>query len=194
MLTQLGLEIADTPLAAPRLSTLSPTHQAEVLDTYRSLGGQLEEPQLRPGAWDLTFTKGLVVELDDELHFNRFRLLTLSAGDRRPWDRRYRQYCEDFEIDCLKAGTWSKRWTTNSAERLMGAGDPVGELGDRGAPRWKQRALYDSMKDLAGDVRLCRLSVSDNLGSVSLGKVLAGRATYKPARLATLVHNRLASN
>ena len=192
MLTQLGLEMADVPLPAPRLSSLSPQHQEVVLRTYRSLGGQLEGPQLRPGAWDLTLTNGVVVELDEELHFNRFRLLTLSAGEPRPWDHRYRQYCTDFETECLKAGTWGKRWTTSSAERLMGAADPAGELGPHGAPRWKQRALYDSMKDLTTDVRLCRLSVYDNLGTETLGRVLTGHSTYKPARLATLIHNRLA--
>jgi len=193
MLTQLGLERAETPPTPPRLSGLSPSHQTEVLRTYRALGGQLEAPQLRPGAWDLAFTEGVVVELDEELHFNRFRLETLSAGESRPWDHRYRQYCTDFENECLKAGMWGSRWTTSSAERLMGAGDPAGELGEHGAPRWKQRALYDSIKDLAADVRLCRLSVYDSLGNETLGRVLTGHATYKPARLATLVQNRLAN-
>jgi hypothetical protein len=35
-------------------------------------------PPLRPGAWDLVFADGLVVELDEELHFNRYRAQSLQ--------------------------------------------------------------------------------------------------------------------
>ena len=55
---------------------------------------------------------------------------------------------------------------------IFGAPAPPGEVeGDGGAARWKQRALYDAMKDAfaAGSAtRLARLSVHDRVGKVSL--------------------------
>ena len=70
--------------------------------------------------------------------------------------------------------------TNPSTERLFGVELEPGDLdSDGGAPRWKQRALYDAMKDayaLHHDVRLARLSVYDDVEvGVTLGEVLDGR-------------------
>jgi uncharacterized integral membrane protein (TIGR00698 family) len=55
-------------------------HHAELLALYRRLGGLLEAPVLRPGAWDLTFEGGLVVELDEGMGVALLGL-RISAGD-----------------------------------------------------------------------------------------------------------------
>ena len=55
--------------------------QADLHDLYRTLGGMNPNPSFRPGSWDLAFADGLVVELDEELHFNRYRAHTLQP----PW-------------------------------------------------------------------------------------------------------------
>ena len=39
-------------------------------------------PRFRPGRWDLVFEEDLVVELDEELHFNRYRASTLTTSGR----------------------------------------------------------------------------------------------------------------
>jgi hypothetical protein len=65
------------------------------------------------------------------------------------------------------------------AERLFGRADPDGVFGVHGAPRWKQRALYDPMKDAAaavGQVRLARISIYDTVEDVALHDVLYDRA------------------
>ena len=66
----------------------------------------------------------------------------------------------------------------------------------RGAPRWKQRALYDAVKDAAASVpggpRLVRLAVHDEIGGVSLGAVLEGRGRVAPGDLRALVEERTA--
>ncbi len=54
-------------------------------------------------------------------------------------------------------------------------------MGDTmGAPRWKQRALYDAMKDAAAltgaGMRLARLATVDVVADSKLGAVLEGRA------------------
>jgi hypothetical protein len=55
-------------------------HAAELHALYRRLGGLLATPTWRPGGWDLVFGGSLVVELDEELHFNRYRALTLNSS------------------------------------------------------------------------------------------------------------------
>ncbi len=86
---------------------------ADVLELYRSFAGRLPRPSLRPGAWDLVVAGGLVVELDEELHFNRYRAETLATpwSQHLPWHQVYDDMCERFEGQCLRAGSWGKRWT-----------------------------------------------------------------------------------
>lgn len=154
---------------------------------------------LRPGAWDLSFAEGLVVELDEELHFNRYRSVTLKAADpaELPWQDAYLDFCAHYEEHCLQAGKWGKRWTTPSCEAMFGpAGDP-GALQEAGAPRWKQRALYDAFKDIAASDsrtwRLARISVWDEIDGVRLGDALNAGAPVDPAQLRDLVTRRTTS-
>jgi hypothetical protein len=51
------------------------------------LGGHDGFDQFGPGAWDLAFEDRLVVELDEQLHFNRYRATTLNEEWARflPW-------------------------------------------------------------------------------------------------------------
>lgn len=168
----------------PQLADLSDPLADELPGLYRRLGGAQEAPTLRPGAWDLTFGGSLVVELDEELHFNRYRALTLSASWAAdlPWTAEYRAYCEQQEGDCPSAGTWGKRWTNPFCDRVSArAAGPVGELDGEGAPRWRQRALYDAMKDAAPSIDLgvcmARVSVHDTLDGVRLWDVLDGFAS-----------------
>lgn len=155
-------------------------------------------PALRPGGWDLQFGEVAVVELDEELHFNRYRAMTLSASwtARLPWTDHYLRYCREHEDDCLSAGRWGKRWTNPSSERMFGKPAPPGELPGAGAPRWKQRALYDAMKDLgpaAGlRVRLARVSVHDHVEEQRLWDVLEGNAAVPADAIREFVEGRIA--
>ena len=49
-----------------------------IQECYRKLGGQLEVPPLRFGSWDICAEK-FIIELDEERHFNRYRLITLMS-------------------------------------------------------------------------------------------------------------------
>jgi hypothetical protein len=154
----------------------------EIVDLFRRLGGQEEAPPFRPGAWDLTMGD-LVIELDEELHFNRFRAMTLdvSWASDLPWAEDYRVFCREYESRCLSAGRWGKRWTSPSTARMFSGGDP-GDL-EAGAPRWKQRALYDAIKDtaaLSGDTpAMARLSIYDRVEDVLLEDALVGAASIE---------------
>lgn len=195
-LLQSGGSVADVSKAkAPRVQDLDPSLAEDVLALYRDLGGALEYPPLRPGAWDLS-TGGLLIELDEELHFNRYRRLTLARpwAQSLPWARPYEHACDTREVECLRAATWGKRWSSDSSARMFGPGASPGNLdADGGSPRWKQRALYDAMKDAVaaqGDSRVVRLSVYDDVSGVPLGAALEGRQSIDVAELMTLVASR----
>jgi hypothetical protein len=180
--------------SAPRLDTL-PAGTAElVMDLYRMLGGIQAAPRLAPGPWDVAYSDGLLLEFDEDLHFHRYRGTTLNApwAELLPWTVPYRQYVRDGE---RRAGTGGRRWTTPAAERLFGRADPDGVFGGYGAPRWKQRALYDAMKDAAaavGQVRLARISIYDTVEDVVLNDVLYRRAHVSADAIADLVNQRTA--
>lgn len=192
----LGFKTASAP-PVPRWSDDESSESARTIDMYRQLGGVQTQPRLAPGKWDLSF-QDLVVELDEELHFNRYRLVTFSRGwsDALPWSSDYRAFCSDHESSCVSAGSWGQRWTTASTERQFGPAGTPKDLSGAGAPRWKQRALYDSMKDeLAafGGVRLARLSVHDTVGGVTLDSILNGRADMELDSIAELLQRRTSS-
>lgn len=190
-LTQAGLVPVDTQLARP---TGDAKHD-ELLAIYRSLGGLLDDPPWRPGPWDLIFEDGLVVELDEQLHFNRYRAITLTASwaAKLPWTDAYLAYCADQEDRCLADGCWGKRWTNDSCARMF-AGGLVGDLAGDGAPRWKQRAFYDALKDLApmagNRLSVARVSIYDTVEGESLDEVLSERASCDPAAVLALVIER----
>ena len=199
LLNRAGLVSAASNPAAPRLDDLSDEAKAQVVAAYRALGGTEPVRPPRPGAWDLAFEGGLVVELDEELHFNRYRAKTLEPpwSADLPWYEDYQGFCRHYETKCLDAGKWGKRWTTPSCESMFGPPGDVGELEGPGAPRWKQRALYDAMKDItalaSGAVRLARLSVWDTIGDITLGDALVVGAPVDSGRLRDLVHARTAA-
>lgn len=189
-LVKAGLKAGPVP-ASPRPSDLEPSIQDEVLELYRSLGGLQDAPQFRPGGWDLGFDGGLLVELDEELHFNRYRARTLdcSWSSELPWTAAYRDFCVRGEARCLTAGAWGKRWTNASTARMFVGGEPK-DL-ETGSPRWKQRALYDAMKDAAAasvdGPALARVSIYDIVDGVPLEEAIISGA---PGAIRQLVESR----
>jgi hypothetical protein len=91
--------------------------------------------------------------------------------------------CAAQEANCLKHGCGQQRWMNASTERHFGPSAARGELDGGGSSRWKQRALYDLMKDLTqldpDYPRLARLSIYDELPS-SAGTTLEV-ATHRAA-------------
>lgn len=192
IMKHLGHVEAPRKPAAPRLMTL-PAHTAsQVMDLYRDLGGVQTAPKLAPGSWDIAYADGLLVELDEDMHFNRYRGTTHDApwAVNLPWIADYGRYIVQGE---RRAGTGGKRWTSTSTERMFGRPDPEGVFGDNGAPRWKQRALYDAMKDAAastGQVTLARVSIYDLVEGQLLNDVLYGRSRVDATAVKELVLRR----
>jgi hypothetical protein len=196
MLADVGRREAAVRPPAPRLDAMPPVAAERVLDLYRALGGSVEEfVAFRPGVWDIVLTDGLIVELDEEQHFNRYRRTTLEPdwADGLPWASDYRRYCDEQEEAALRKAKRGGYWASPSTERMFGPAAPPGEFAGTGSPRWKQRALYDAMRDAlaaAGEVRLARVAVWDDLEETTLARVLDGRVDVDPASLLELLDRR----
>jgi len=191
VLIEAGLARASARPRPPRLADLPVPLRSEVLDLYRQLGGQLDAPVFRPGPWDLPYSN-VIVELDEDMHFNRYRALTLEApfAAALPWAAAYRQHAGAHEG---RAGTGGRRWTSPPAERMFGPACEHWVFDDGGAPRWKQRALYDAIKDAAaaaGLVQLARVSIYDALDGIRIEDALRGRETIAPDSLRRFVESR----
>lgn len=156
-----------TPPRLPRIADLDFTQRDRIGGLYDLLDGYPDHfDRARPGGWDLAFdTPGgpLLVELDEEQHFNRYRALTLDATSDLgiPWSQPYQAYCRDREAALLPGWGRGKRWTNPSAARFFGDPDVPGHFAGVGAPRWRQRAFYDAVKDVLANRRLARISVHD---------------------------------
>lgn len=76
----------------------------------------------------------------------------------------------------------------------MFIGGPPGDLAGDGAPRWKQRALYDAIKDtlplVRADVALARVATHDRVGDTTLGMILDGAARADAAQVGALIASR----
>jgi hypothetical protein len=141
----------------------------EIDRTYRKLGGICEIPPLKSGKWDICLDK-FIVELDEEQHFNRYRLMTFDSYIYHVVNGfdvlRYKKYCIDNELICLKKSSWGKYWTSSSTEKQFGLPGINGDLENSGSPRWRQRAFYDYLRDaysLINGIPLIRISIYDEL-------------------------------
>lgn len=158
-----------SPPPVPRLADLPESTQRRINAIYDTLGGSPDHfERIRPGGWDLAFETAegpLLVELDEEQHFNRYRATTLAETSdlALPWAATYRVYCEEHEQRLLPGWGTGKRWANPSAARFFGDPSKPGDFEQVGAPRWRQRAFYDATKDVLTGRRLCRISVYDAL-------------------------------
>lgn len=179
--------------ASLRMVDLDTSARTEVLRIHALLGGLSESPVLRPGSWDLQTEGGLVIELDEEFHFTRYRAATLRRPilQELPWARTHLAHCAAHESAATSGGG---RWTSPSTEKMFGPSDPVGVFGEHGSARGKQRALYDAMKDVAaasGAARLARISIYDTVDGVQLGTILNGVRAVSPEAVRQTIEARI---
>ena len=172
----------------------------EILRVYHKLGGCLETVPIGLGAWDLNVC-GVAVELDENLHFNRYRGITLDSNlyselEAFPLEN-YRKFCEIYENDCLKVGSYGGKWTNPSCERQFGTPSSSRTLFNGGAPRWKQRAFYDYIKDISPLVvgtKVARVSIWDEIvvdgNLVVVSKLLDSKIMSAAVSLHALVKKR----
>jgi hypothetical protein len=141
---------------------LSSEFYSEVESMYKQLGGILGEPPLTFGSWDIS-TPEFILELDEENHFNRYRLQTLNSNIYQMINGfrldEYMRFCTQYESGCRKHGGF---WKNNSSEKLFVKSDDNGCLDGAGSSRWRQRAFYDFLRDVTGlimEIPVIRLSI-----------------------------------
>ena len=141
---------------------LSSEFYSEVESMYKKLGGILGEPPLTFGSWDIS-TPEFILELDEENHFNRYRLQTLNSNVYQMINGfrldEYMRFCTLYESGCRKHGGF---WKNNSSEKLFVKSDDNGCLDGAGSSRWRQRAFYDFLRDVTGlimEIPVIRLSI-----------------------------------
>jgi hypothetical protein len=71
-LRRILIEAGLRPLSGQIPRPTGAAHLDELTELHRSLGGCATVPAWRPGGWDLLFEGPLAVELDEQLHFNRY--------------------------------------------------------------------------------------------------------------------------
>lgn len=145
---------------------------------YSKLNGQLFSPPTRFGSWDIDL-KNFIVELDEERHFNRYRLLTLNSNyyrNKTYYDiDKYKTYCSKYENECLKAASWGKNWKNDSTEKQFGNSTEPKILDGNGASRWKQRAFYDFLKDVSSNlisIPIFRIAIYDTMDSIRIDQLI----------------------
>jgi hypothetical protein len=150
----------------------------EVFDVYYALGGTLPKVPINYGPWDFS-CNDFIIEIDEERHFNRYRLLTLKSKlyENYPFFsiHNYRIYCSMYENACLICANWGKNWKNNSTEKMFVPSDNPGHLEENGSSRWKQRAFYDFLKDVTAKIRnipVFRLSIYDTYEGYSFNELL----------------------
>jgi hypothetical protein len=168
VLKYLSCDFDFSPVKLPTLKEYkaSPYYQ-EIFEIYKELGGMLDEIPfggLSERYIDF-FINGRILELDEENHFNRYRLVTLAASiyaNNQSFDTdKYIKYCEKFNNKCRQNG---KFWRSNSSEQQFGVSAPEGIFDGNGSSRYKQRAFYDMLKDFIphiSDIALKRISIYD---------------------------------
>lgn len=154
--------------------TLERLQKSILLSTALEIFDKLGGLQLSiPGDMDYHIQyNGLLIQLDDELHFNRYRKITLESDfyedykGFRPMD--YRSQSRLMEKECIKSGLSSGNWTYREAEDIFGLSEEPGDLSleRKGAAAWKYRAWRDFLQDLSGKIlgfKVLRISVYDKV-------------------------------
>jgi len=148
-----------------------------VMEVYRSLGGLKDEPIVELPEWDYELSH-VGLELDEDLHFNRYRTITLRSSlyEKLPNFplRNYRNYCLIYEKNCLKVGKTVRRWSNEKAKQHFGKPGKRAVLTAEGSPLWKLRAFQDFLKDITPLVfptaAMVRVSIWDRL--LTTGKLV----------------------
>jgi hypothetical protein len=153
-------------------------YSKDIIEIYKELGGLMDEPPTKFGPWDVSSSK-FIIELDEERHFNRYRVLTLKSnlynGETHFMVSSYKQFCKLYERGCLKAACWGKNWKNNSTEKQFGKSDIEGTFIKNGSSRWKQRAYYDFLKDVSSkilDIPIIRISIYDSIENTNIDNAL----------------------
>jgi hypothetical protein len=153
-------------------------YDTEIKTTYKKLSGKLSQYPIQFRGFDIV-CNDFIIELDEERHFNRFRLITLDSSIYKDYINfdvdQYKKYCNIHESECLASAAWSKNWETKTSKEQFGKSDFEGCLKDNGSSRWKQRAFYDFLRDITSciyEIPILRISIWDEIDGVTISELI----------------------
>lgn len=201
-LASAGYDVLETPrehgVVSATTKQLSDDVRGYIVDVYRALGGVRDDVEFTAGVWDFACADGLFLEFDEALHFNRYRQATLQTmwSPQLPWSHEYASYSRDMEGMCLKDGKSGGRWASPSSDAMFGGSDAPGVFSGKGSSRWKQRALYDAVRDAYAwatpRVRLARISIHDEIGGLNVNWATSHGLLLDPRDLREFIDSRTA--
>ena len=133
-------------------SFLDQKGKAWLHEIFEELGGQGDVPLLEKLKFDFKIKRNLII-WDDELHFNRYRLLTFRSAMYSDFNFQFtegiKRVCRTFEKECLKAGMQERIWKgAPFAKACFGKASEAGDFTQNGSPGWKLMAYNDAQMDL----------------------------------------------
>lgn len=138
-------------------------------EVYQELGGIQEnfpaQDKIR------TFIEpNIMLLIDEDLHFNRYRSLTLKSEIYRSLPdfplENYRRYCRSYEKECIKAGLKAGTWSNKESDYYFGPSSSPGDFFRNGSGGWKLNAFKDYLEDLywpSAGYKLLRFAVYDHI-------------------------------
>jgi len=153
-------------------------YNEEIINVYKKLNGQLNQYPANYRGLDINCSD-FIIELDEERHFNRYRLITLDSVLYKTFNsfdiKQYKRYCEVYELNCLSSASWSKNWETKTSKEQFGISDDEGCLKEHGSSRWKQRAFYDYLRDVTSSIYkipIIRISIWDEINGKTVNELI----------------------
>ena len=158
--------------SSPSLFMLGTDMKKEVDRVYSDLGGLLPEAPFRFAKYDVDL-EDFIIELDEQEHFNRFRLKTLESSIYKQFNNfnvvEYKSFCRKYEYHCRKHGGF---WENASTKKQFSQSEIDGQ---QGATRWKQRAFYDFVKDaysITTNVPIIRVSIYETVNGYTINDLI----------------------
>lgn len=142
----------------------------EILEAFEMLGGK-GIPKFSFSINEAFYFNGFYLVLDDVSSFNQFRKSTLKLSlydEKMPFSSKanYLKYCRVRENECLKSARTKLEWSNAELDAVYGESDLLGQLYDKGASVWKQRAFNDFVLDcfsLFFQIKIVRIAVWDEI-------------------------------
>lgn len=161
--------------SAPSLMLFDDDLNKEVRRVYTNLDGRMSEIPFRFKKYDIDL-KDFIIELDEQEHFNRFRLQTLESPVYKHCHNfdvaKYREFCEKYESNCR---TYGQYWESDSTKKQFSSSEVNGQWG---ASRWKQRAFYDFIKDVYSvitTIPIIRISIYERCDGKTIDDLIRDR-------------------
>ena len=150
----------------------------EINKVYMSLGGVLPLYPFAYRGYDIK-CKNFILELDEEQHFNRYRLITFNSiiyNKHNYFDlSAYKKYCNVYEKNCLIKASNRKYWSTSTSDKQFGKSSEIGQFKGNGSSRWRQRAFYDYLRDcnnFISNYKLIRVSIWEVINNKTIDEIL----------------------